>query len=229
MEYAGQLLIRKTAGLLSVNCCRKLTVALDMIYYNLRQKLFSHARPIRRNEVSPMPGQERKYAVAVRDDELYLFFRITRSPSGVYVMIPMKSPEERKEWNPHASYHASGEHFQKSYDQKFSPRQRQKPDSTFQGVEYIMARPIAAREPRAFNVRCKAEEFYEVFEISVHELRSETYRTAIEIDLAEPQDSPIMPCNATSRTRIIRQQIFQDAIPWIAATLYDMGPGEEWT
>lgn len=176
-----------------------------------------------------MPDEERQYAVAVRDGDLYLFLRLRRNPRGeIFAVIPMESPEERKLWNPHASYRADGKHFQKSYDQKFSPRHGPRPDSTFQGVVWLMARPIAAREPRAFNILCKTEEFSEVFEIPVHELRLETYRTAIEVDLAEPQDVPIMPVNATSRTQIIRQKIFQDAVPWIVATLYDMGFPEGW-
>jgi hypothetical protein len=163
-------------------------------------------------------------AVAVRDDDFYLFLRIRRSPSGdVYVMIPMESSEERQVWNPHASYHASGEHFQKSDAPQILPRQQPTFDHTCRGAEYVLARPIAAHESRAFGIRCKAEAFSEGFEMPVHEWRPETYRTAIEIDLAEPQEARIMHVNATPRTRIIRQKIFQDAVPWIVATFYDMG------
>ena len=91
-------------------------------------------------------------------------------------MIPMKGEEEPKLWDPHASYHIDGTHHQKSYDHKFSSRRGPRPDSAFRGVVCLLARPIAAREPRAFGVHCKTEQFAEVFEIPVHELRSETYR-----------------------------------------------------
>jgi hypothetical protein len=171
-----------------------------------------------------MARHQRMYAVAVRDDNLYLFLRIRRNPRGeIFVIIPMESPDERKLWNPHASYHADGQHFQKSYDRKVSPRQKQRPDSTFRGAEYILTRPIAAHEPRAFKVPSTPREFSEVFELSVHELRPETYRTGIEVDLTEPLDRQLMPVGAPRHARIIQQRMFKDAVPWIVVTLYDIG------
>jgi hypothetical protein len=173
--------------------------------------------------ILPMSDRERLYAVAVCDGELYLFLRVRRNLKGeVFVMIPMESEEGRKLWNPHASYHTSGQRHDKSYGRAFPVRQQQKPDSTLQGEEYVLARPIAAREPRAFNIRCQVEQFAEVFEIPVQELGTETYRTAIAVDLAEPQDLPIKPVNAMDKTQIIRQKIFDDVVPWIVVTLYDM-------
>src|SRR2546428_12125560 len=70
------------------------------------------------NEVQRMRGGmvNRMYAVAVRDGGLFLVACIERSPSGdVYVLRPRNQP---KEWNPHASYHASGQHHHKSFNHK---------------------------------------------------------------------------------------------------------------
>ena len=53
-------------------------------------------------------NQNRMYAVAVRDGhELFLFCRIRRTVTGdVYVLPPRPDPD----WNPHVSYHASGQY-----------------------------------------------------------------------------------------------------------------------
>ena len=61
------------------------------------------------------------YAVAAHDgDELFLFLTVARAPDGdVYVNIFHRHTEpELKRWKPHASYHASGQHHQKSFNRK---------------------------------------------------------------------------------------------------------------
>jgi hypothetical protein len=58
------------------------------------------------------------YAVAVRDgEELYLLITVNREGDNVYVNSPRPGEPE---WNPHASYHASGQHHAKSFNHKFS-------------------------------------------------------------------------------------------------------------
>jgi hypothetical protein len=177
-----------------------------------------------------MTNQAHRYAVAVRDEELYLFLHVTRNPKGeIFAMIPMDSPEERQLWDPHASYHKDGRHHHKSYDQAFWIRQGPKPDSTFQGIKWLLSRPIAAHEPRKFNVRCEPEKFDQVFEIPVDRVRPESYRTAIDIDIAGPHaEERIRPSNLTDINRIIQQEIYKDAVPWIVMTFYTMEiPGME--
>ena len=58
------------------------------------------------------------FAIAVRDGtDLFLILSIRRGPKGdVYVNWPR--PHDPK-WKPHASFHASGQHHQKSFDHKF--------------------------------------------------------------------------------------------------------------
>jgi len=100
-------------------------------------------------------------------------------------------------------------------------RKRQKLDANFRGTEHFTARPIAAREPRAFGVPCNPGDFDEVFEIPVTDLSGHMYRTAVAIDLSQPSGLPITPSGALPQSRIIRQHVFRDAEPWVIATLYE--------
>lgn len=157
---------------------------------------------------------DRMYAVAVRDSgDLYLILRIRRSPSGdVYHLVP----RDRKDWNPHTSYHSSGQFHAKGYGRKALVLQRQQPDSKFSGNENVTTIGIAADEHRANGILCP-EEFDEVFEIPLGELRPERYRTHLSVDLTEPGGQAIITPGAT----ILRQKAFQDAEPWIMVTLFE--------
>jgi len=152
------------------------------------------------------------YAVAVRDgEELFLFLRIKRNRRGeVFVLIW----REDKGWDPHASYHADGQTHQKSFDHPSIARQRQKPDAHFRGTENLVTMGIAADEPRLINDPCKPDQFSEVFEIPVAELRPEKYRSYIAVDLVEPGEPAI------SGARILRQTVFKDAVPHILVTFF---------
>ena len=164
-------------------------------------------------------NQKRMYAVAVRDgQELFLCCRIRRTVTGdVYVMIPHPDPD----WNPYISYHASG-HYHVKDDHPYHVSHWQTPDANFQSTRNISTMGIAAGEPRITNLPCKVEDYAEVFEISVSELRPEMYRTMLSVDLTEPSGQPIINPGA----RILRQAIFQDSIPWIMVTLFDTHPNE---
>jgi hypothetical protein len=161
-------------------------------------------------------NQKRMYAIAVRDgNELFLFLSICRAPQGdVYVNFPR---DHKPNWKPHSSYHASGQHHQKSFGQKTIERHRQKPDANFRSTENVVTTGIASDEPRAINVPCQTSDFQEVFEIPVSELRPERYRTMISVDITEAGGKSIV----TPGARVVRQAMFQDAIPWILVTLFD--------
>jgi hypothetical protein len=81
---------------------------------------------------------------------------------------------------------------------------------------------IAASEPRITNAPCKVEDYTEVFEIPIRDLRPEMHRTMLSVDLTEPSGQPII----TPGARILRQAIFQDVVPWIMVTLFDAHPNE---
>ena len=76
---------------------------------------------------------------------------------------------------------------------------------------------LAADEPRAISMRCRTDEFSDVFEIPVDVLRPEKCRTYLAVDLAEPGSEPII----TPGARIIRQKVFRAHIPWIMVTLFE--------
>ena len=165
-------------------------------------------------------NQSRMYAVAVRDGhELFLFCRIRRTVTGdVYVIPPRPDPD----WNPHVSYHASSHYHVRNDDHPYHISHWQRPDANFQRTRHMTTIGIASGEPRITNAHCRSEDYAEVFEISVSELRPEMYRTMLSVDLTEPSGQPII----TPGARILRQVIFQDAVPWIMVTLFDTHPIE---
>ncbi len=162
--------------------------------------------------------QKRTIAVVVRDgSDLFLFLTICRSETGdVYVNFPR---DDIPGWKPHSSYHASGQHHQKSFGHKALVRHRQRPDSKFTGSENVVTTGICCDEPRALNVPCVAGDFHDVFEVPCGELRPERYRTLLAIDIAEPNGQPVI----TPGAKVIRQAVYQDTIPWILVTLFDTG------
>ena len=165
-------------------------------------------------------NQSLMYAVAVRDGhELFLFCRIRRTVTGdVYVLPPRPDPD----WNRHVSYHASGQHHARNDDHPYHVSHWQRPDANFQRTCHMGTMGIAAGEPRITNAPCRSEDYAEVFEISVSELRPEMYRTMLSVELTEPSEQPI----TYPGVRILRQVIFQDAVPWVRVTLFDTYPIE---
>ena len=159
----------------------------------------------------------REYAVAVRDaDELLLFITIVRdSETDVYVNFPRDDPK----WKPHASYHASGQHHQKSFGHKSLVYKRQKPEGSFRGTEPVVMIPIDLEGVRSLSKACRVEEFSDVLEIPADRLGPTLAdsRTSLAIDLAEP-GSPAF--EAVPGGHIIAQWIFDDAVPYIYVTLW---------
>jgi hypothetical protein len=167
---------------------------------------------------SPAPSGkgQRTYAVAVGDGvELFLFLTIARSPPGdVYVNILHKQQGSGWErWKPHASYHKSGQHHQKSFGHKALVSHRQQPDASFQDAENVVTMAIPVDEPRRLNNRCQTTDFDEVFEIPLSELDQ---NTQISVDVTEPNGKAIVTPGAT----IIRQHAFKDTVPWILVTVF---------
>ena len=159
--------------------------------------------------------QSRMYAVAVRDGhDLFLSCRIRRTVTGdVYVMIPRLAPD----WNPHISYHASGHYHVKNARHPFHVSHWQRPEAGVPSTRNMSILGMAASEPRCTNTPCKVEDYAQVFEISISDLRPEVYRTFLSIDLTGPDGKPSLYPDAT----VLRQAIFQDFAPWIMVTLFD--------
>jgi hypothetical protein len=164
---------------------------------------------------------QRTYAVVVRDSaDLFLFLSLARAASGdVYVNILHNQQGLGWErWKPHSSYHASGQHHQKSFGRKGLVYRRQKPDANFRGTENVVTMGIVRDEARRLNTPCEMTDFQEAFEIPVDQLKPEG-RTHISVDLTEPNGKAIISLKA----KVIQQYAFKDTVPWILVTLFETG------
>ncbi len=95
-------------------------------------------------------------------------------------------------WKPHTSYHASGQHHQKSFGKAFDVRKKEKPNPAFKGTVNLVAFGVATGEHTAVNVRCDPKDFNAVFEGPLAMVGSEKYRTWVYVDLVEPGVSPVL-------------------------------------
>jgi hypothetical protein len=156
----------------------------------------------------------RRYAVAVRDGQPSLVLGIRRTPQGdSYVEWPGRTP---RKWDPHTSYHASGEHHHQAFGKNVVVDHRQPPDANFSGTQQIVSTPISADEPAKINVVCDTSRYSETLEISVTTLSNKKYKTHIAIDATTPNSAAIIP----DASAILQQVTLCDAIPWILVTLF---------
>jgi hypothetical protein len=155
-------------------------------------------------------------AIAVRDTELFLLATAVRATANdVYVNWPR---DHVFGWKPHTSYHASGQHHQKSFGNAFDVRKKQKPDPGFKGAVNLVSFGVATGEHKAVNVRCDPQDFNAVFDIPIAMVRPEKYRTYVYVDLVEPSAKPDLFPGAT----ILKQESYKDAEPWIVLTFLEI-------
>jgi hypothetical protein len=108
------------------------------------------------------------YAVVVSDGaERFIFLSFARSANGdVHVNIFHNQQDlDWKNWKPHASYHASCNHHQKSFNRSALVSQRQEADTGFANIENIVTMLIPVDEPRRLNNLGNIAEFDYCFEI----------------------------------------------------------------
>jgi hypothetical protein len=171
----------------------------------------------------PRPtGGDRTCAVAVRDGaDLLLLATIRRRPQGdIYVNLLHRDgymPGGVPGWNPHTSYHASGQHHDKSFNRKLRVYYRQAPDANFQGVENIVSFGVTRRDARVINQPCVPGDFDDVFEIPADALSTVEYRTLIAVDLMQPREKPVI----TPGAKIIKGHVIAERVPHIVATLFE--------
>jgi hypothetical protein len=148
--------------------------------------------------------------VAIRDGEgLFLTLTIRRSSDGdVYVLLP----RDDKGWNPHASYHKSGQVHHKAWNRKLIPRKKLAPICQFKGAYNLYRQGISRDQHTAIGVRCEERDFDKVMEIPAQELSAAKFRTYLDVDLVEPGAS--IPLGA----RILQQWTLTDATPWVTVT-----------
>lgn len=157
-----------------------------------------------------------RIAIAVRDADLFLVATVVRSTAtDVYVNWPR---DHVVEWKPHTSYHASGQHHQKSFGKVLDVRKEQKPDVTFKGTRTVVSFGVATGVHRAVNVRCDPKEFSAVFEIPLALVRPEKYSTWVYVNLVEPGVDPVLFPGAIVR----KQERYKDGEPWIVLTFLEI-------
>ena len=93
---------------------------------------------------------DRLFAIGV-DDGAAFWIVLTvrrRSKGDVYVNFLRDGTPG---WKPHASYHASGQHHQKSFGHKGALTYRPKPDSNFKGSVNVVTTGLARGEAQAIG------------------------------------------------------------------------------
>jgi hypothetical protein len=113
--------------------------------------------------------------------------------------------------------HVSGHLHHKSYGYKFVESQHQRIDPLFRGVQGIVNTPIPRDGARRLNIPFRASDFDGVTEVANADLQAAVGRhTSIVVAVTEPNPPPIRVYGIVKRTAY-----FDDAVPWIAVTLYD--------
>ena len=159
-----------------------------------------------------------KYAIAIEDTgQLFLFLDIIRSSSGdVYV----NSNENHPNHKPHSSYHASGQHHHKSHNKIFLPKKiLQPPNNQFKGSQNIWTTTIRKGEGRSWNIICERNHYMGVMIIK-DEIIIPEFGFQLSIDLY--QSGLILAGFTNSIINIIQQETFNNDIPQIIATLYEV-------
>lgn len=154
-------------------------------------------------------------AIAVRDTDLFLEATVVRADTGdVYVNFPR---DHVAGWKPHSSYHASGQHHQKSYGKAFLVQKKRQPDASFKDAVNVVTWGLDSAGHTALNLPCDPHDFSEVFEIPISLLRPEKYKTHVSVDIVEPRTEPLLVPGA----KVLQQEQYRDAVPWIVLTLFE--------
>lgn len=151
-------------------------------------------------KLPPLSSKERRYAVAIRDDErLWLTLWARRSKKGeFFVLIPRADAE----WDGHASYHLDGTFHSKSYGRTFFPRKYQPLTGQFIGTEHLGG---YGGHGASIGAVCEPHMFSGVVEVTPDVLGPR--HGSVVIDLVQPGCDPI------SWPNVVWQEVFDDLVP----------------
>jgi hypothetical protein len=148
-----------------------------------------------------VPGEHR-YAVAVRDNDLWLTLWVRRSRKGeFFVMVPRND----RGWDVHTSYHRDGTFHMKSFGHKGLSKKLQPLTSTFRGTEHLGAQ--LGYGPKRVGAICDPAAFSGVVEVAPDVLGPR--HGSVVVDLVEPG------CEPLSWPNVVRQEVFQDTVPHV--------------
>lgn len=154
-------------------------------------------------------------AIAIRDSDLYLLATVVRDSVG---NTRVNWPRDHvPSWQPHTSYHASGQHHQKSFGQALDIRKTIKPDASFKGTKNVASFGVATDEHRGAE-QPDPKHYTSVFEIPVSLVKPEKYSTWAYVDLVEANVAPVLFPGAA----VLKQQTYKDAVPWIVLTFLEL-------
>jgi hypothetical protein len=159
-----------------------------------------------------------KYAIAVEDKgQLFLFLEITRSHHGDVCFNFNEHHANRK---PHSSYHASGQRHHKSHNHMVLPKKNlQRPNDKFKDSVNIITTSIRGGDGRAWGVICKPAFYNEIMTMK-DEMITPKFGLQLSVDLYESGSLPSGYNNCI--VNVIQKQIFNDDVPQIVATLYEI-------
>jgi len=123
---------------------------------------------------------ESYYAVAVDDDiDSWVILTVRRSATNdLYVNFPRDGTPD---WKPHTSYHASGQHHQKSFGKTSHVHYRAKPDVSFKDTENLVTTGVVTGEAQAIGWLCNPSQFKDVLRIPDSEVRPQRYCTYLAV------------------------------------------------
>jgi hypothetical protein len=118
-------------------------------------------------------------------------------------------PRADRSWDPHLSYHLDGTCHSKSFNKRFAhtTRQLQPLTGPFRGAAHLGA--YGGHGPKGVGAICDPAAFNGVVEIPPGVLGP--VDGTIVVDLIEPGNEPL----EWPYTRLIRQEVFRDFVPWI--------------
>ena len=150
-----------------------------------------------------------------------LLFRVKRSHSGYYLLLPHDSDGTRLHdgtaWNPHASYHPSGQRHVKTYNEcVFSPEQRQRPDDTFAGWEHLFDAALKPGDWARSPIVSDPGEYADLFVTDECALNlQDSY--VVSLQLVAPG---VSPAYVPYGTVLVGTHTFRCKPPWVHASLW---------
>ena len=120
-------------------------------------------------------------------------------------------------WNPHVSYHSSGQHHIKTYNEKvFAPQHRQRPGGTFTGVEPLYDMSVHPTDWSRVKATQSLGEFAEVFSVPESMFAKGAFHI-LSLHLIAPG---AVPTTSLHRSVFVIEHLFKSRVPWIHASLW---------
>jgi hypothetical protein len=178
-------------------------------YFNEGKERSLASRKVGLMKLKSIPDEYR-YAVAVREgSDLWLTLWVRKSKRGeIFVMIPRGDSG----WDPHTSYHLDGTMHSKSFDKTFHPQKRQPLTGAFRGAEQFPG--FGGFGPKSVGAICDPAAFTGIVEVAAGVLGP--LDGTVVVDLVEPNCEP----TPLSSAPLVRQEVFQESIPWIVVRVF---------